>query len=86
MIVELDLLSSSIDSIKKYIQENSKIDKELLETVSKLAFDTLKTDLTSPDLSKTIDYKVSKENYDCLKKFQIISKDEAYNDEDKSFS
>jgi len=86
MIVEIDLLASSIDSIKKYIQENSKIDKELLETVSKLAFDTLKTDLTSPDLSKTIDYKVSKENFDCLKKFQIISKDEAYNDEDKSFS
>lgn len=86
IVVERELLYSSIDSIKEYIIKNSKVDKDLVETVSKIAFDNLRLDLTNSELHKTITYKVSKQNFDYLKEIQIISKDDVYNDDDNSFS
>ena len=72
IITEPNLVYESISTIKDYISKNSKIDKEVIEIVFKISIDNLKLDLLNENLTKKVDYKVSKKTFEYIKKINLI--------------
>jgi len=78
VLLDKNLIIEIISTIKKHVQSICKIDKAIIDIVTKISIDNLRTDLLSKELKKSIYYKIKKKHFDLLKNYKIIPDDTIY--------